>query len=130
MGKTAGQQFGAWGEQLACDYLVLNGYEILDRNVRTPYGEIDIIAREKKLVDESQTLVFVEVKARRTNTYGYPEDAITESKRKHLIEAAEYYLQENPELAEAWRIDVISIRKMKKTKEPEILHFKNAVGEL
>ena len=115
------QALGRWGETLAADYLTQKGYAILERNFRTPYGEIDLIA------DEGNSLVFVEVKTRSTDAYGLPEAAITPQKRQHLIAAAQAYLQATSHPGVNWRIDVIAIRKLKSAVAPEIYHFENAI---
>ena len=121
--KTRRQAIGTWGEGLAERYLLERGYQILGKNVRTPYGEIDLIARLK---DE---LVFVEVKTRTSQSYGLPETAITAKKQAHMIQAAQAYLQSNVELGDcAWRIDVIAITKKPGIPSPEIICFENALG--
>ena len=111
---------GQWGETLAAEYLTRRGYALVARNVRTPYGEIDLIVRS------SESLVFVEVKTRAGDAYGPPETSITPKKRTHLIESAQAYLQAHPEIRLPWRIDVIAIRK-RRDAAPEIVHFENAV---
>jgi len=128
MVKTNNQKFEYWREGVEGQYLIKKGYIILDRNVRTPYGEIDLIAQDANL-QSSGLLIFVEVKTRRSNSYGFPEDAITAQKREHMISAAEFYLQEHAEFSGDWRIDVISIRKVKARESLEIIHFENAVCE-
>jgi putative endonuclease len=115
------QRLGKWGENLAVEYLVNEGYSIVDRNVRTPYGEIDIIA------SRSNQLIFVEVKTRATTNFGMPEESVTPKKQKHLIDAIEFYIQEHPDSDCDWRIDVIAIRLQKIDMNPEIIHFPNAV---
>ena len=115
------QQLGHWGEELAVEYLVNEGYSIVDRNIRTPYGEIDIIASQSNL------LIFVEVKTRSTANFGMPEESVTLKKQKHIIDAIEFYFQEHPESDYDWRIDVIAIRRQKKDVTPEIIHFQNAI---
>jgi putative endonuclease len=112
---------GRWGENVAVDYLKSKGYSIADRNVRTPYGEIDIVAGSQDL------LIFVEVKTRSTTSYGMPEASVTQQKRKHIIDAVEFYFQEHPDLDCDWRIDVIAIRGKQTTIKPEITHFQNAI---
>lgn len=114
-------QLGRWGEQLAEKFLQQQGYKILNRNFRTPYGEIDLIARK------ACVLVFVEVKTRSSNSFGNPEEAVTASKLTHIIESAESYLQEYPELEQDWQIDVIAIRKIS-GQHPEIVHFENVIS--
>ena len=125
------QLLGRWGESLAADFLVDLGYIVLERNVRTPYGEIDLVTR---LVEEStfsgeavQVTVFVEVKTRTTQSFGLPEESITAHKREHLIAAAQSYLQDHPDLGEVWRIDVIAIQRLQPNKPPAIHHFENAI---
>ena len=123
---------GAWGESKAVDYLAAKGYSIIERNVRTPYGEIDILAKErldrqrKDGIPES-VIVFVEVKTRRTNNYGFPEESVTVEKLKHLLASAEWYLTEHPDFDENWRIDVIAIRVFGKDRKMKILHLKDVV---
>lgn len=112
---------GRWGEKVAADYLKSKGYSIVDRNVRTPYGEIDIIAGSEDL------LIFVEVKTRTTTNYGMPETSVTQQKRKHIIDTVLFYFQEHTDLECDWRIDVIAIRGKKYTPKPEITHFQNAI---
>jgi len=72
------KEVGNWGEEIAAVYLERNGYSIIDRNFYTPEGEIDLIAlREEK---EERILIFVEVKTRTSEKYGYPEEAFTRKK--------------------------------------------------
>lgn len=68
---THNQRVGKWGEKAAASYLNTHGYEIVKINVRTPYGEIDLIAKKDDL------MIFVEVKARTSKNYGPPEVAVT-----------------------------------------------------
>jgi putative endonuclease len=114
-------QLGKWGEQQAEKYLLAKGCQVLKRNVRTPYGEIDLVAHE------GDVLVFVEVKTRSSRTFGNPEEAVTDAKLTHIIESAESYLQENLDFLLDWRIDVIAITKIP-GQDPEITHFENAVS--
>lgn len=115
------RDLGAWGEAQAARFLARQGYTLIGQNVRTPYGEIDLIARN------GQTTVFVEVKTRASPAFGLPEEAITPAKQAHLIASAEAFLNDHPELAGPWRIDVIAIRQ-RTGQKPEIVHFENAVG--
>jgi putative endonuclease len=69
---------GQYGEQRACDYLVRQGYKILDRNARTRSGELDIVA------SQDGTLVFVEVKTRTSQFAGHPLESITQSKMARI----------------------------------------------
>lgn len=120
--QTGKQELGCWGEEQATQYLQQNGYEIIARNVRTPYGEIDVVARK------DERMVFVEVKTRSTASFGFPEEAVTEEKIIHMIESAQSYLQEHADLNVVWQIDVIAVQKSSDVKDPVITHFENAVS--
>ncbi len=109
------QQIGYWGETIAAAYLQKHGYRLVERNVRTPYGEIDLILRLGEIT------VFVEVKTRTSTRYGYPEEAITPRKQQHMLESAEFYTEEHG--IESWRIDAVSVVGKPEGGEPEITHF-------
>ena len=115
------QRIGRWGEEHAARYLQEHGYIILERNLRTPHGEIDILSRKDDL------LVFVEVKTRSSIAFGYPEQAVTPRKQAHMLAAAEAYFETHPDSSDAWQFDVIAIER-KPGAEPEIVHFENVIG--
>jgi len=77
---------GARAESLAVDFLAARGLAIVGRNFRTRMGEIDVIARDR------ETIVFVEVRKRRSDAYGSAAASITGAKRARLIVAAQAYL--------------------------------------
>lgn len=81
---------GALGEQYTAEYLEKKGFEIIQRNFHSRYGEIDIIA------GDSHYLVFVEVKTRESGSLVGPLEAVTESKQRRVIKTAMIYLRENP----------------------------------
>jgi putative endonuclease len=112
------QRIGKWGEQVAVEHLVSRGCEVVGRNVRTPYGEIDIVARQGDIT------LFVEVKTRTSNKMGLPEESITARKREHMIACAEHYAAEHE--IDHWQIDVISVEGKPGT-EPVITYFENAI---
>lgn len=112
------QRIGKWGEDTAVEYLTQRGYEIIARNVRTPYGEIDIVAKQADIT------IFVEVKTRTSNTMGLPEEAITPRKREHMLSAADHYAAEHE--IDHWQIDVIAIEG-KPTTKPKITYFERAL---
>jgi putative endonuclease len=112
------QQIGKWGEETAAAYLTQKGCEIVGQNIRTPYGEIDIVARQGGVT------IFVEVKTRTSNTMGLPEESITPRKREHMIACAEHYAAEHE--IDHWQIDVISIEG-KPGSTPKITYFENAI---
>jgi putative endonuclease len=115
---TRNQRIGKWGEQAAADYLIKRGYEIVAGNVRTPYGEIDLIVKKDSF------LVFVEVKARTSKTFGPPEVAVTPRKQQHMLSCAEHYAQQNE--IDHWQIDVIAVERV--AGRPKITHFENAIS--
>lgn len=98
-------QIGKIGEDLAVEFLNKQGYKIIERNFRIRGGEIDIIALD------DETLVYVEVKTRRTIQFGRPEEAITNLKLKFLERAAKFYRnnRKNISLPQLERIDVVAI---------------------
>ena len=109
--------FGKLGEEIAVNYLVGKGYEIVERNWRNTHKEIDIIAKDGK------GLVIVEVKTRQTDEYGNPDIAVTKKKQRLLIAAANAYLFKN-KLDVETRFDIISI--IFKDGEPVIEHIEDA----
>ncbi len=123
------QNLGKWGERTAADYLTTKGYQVIGRNIRTPYGEIDLIARlPGKTSPEKDILAFVEVKTRATASFGFPEESVNFRKQAHLLASAQFYMQEHPELEGDWRIDVIAIQRLNPGKPPAITHFENAIS--
>ena len=112
------QRVGRWGEEQATRYLQENGLEILARNERTPYGEIDIVARQADVV------VFVEVKARTSHKMGLPETAVTPRKQAHMRASAEHYAAAHQ--IDHWQIDVIAVERFPDT-PPKITRFENAL---
>jgi putative endonuclease len=112
------QRIGKWGEDTAAEYLTERGYEIVARNTRTPFGEIDIVARQ------GDVTIFVEVKARTSNKMGLPEESITARKREHMLAAADHYAAEHE--VDHWQIDVIAIEGKPGT-TPTITYFENAI---
>ncbi len=115
------QKIGKWGETIAEAYLCEKGFNIVDRNARTPYGELDLIA------NKGNDIVFIEVKTRTNTTYGLPEEAIDDRKQDHIQKAIHFYMQNHPDLAGDWRIDVISILGRPNDSPPQIVWFENAL---
>jgi putative endonuclease len=119
--KKTGKTLGRWGEEVAINYLVNNGVNIIGKNIYTKYGEIDILGIQDDI------LLFVEVKTAQTHKYGFPEVSVNMKKMDHMIKAAQKYLQDHEEISCDWRIDVISIEL--KSGEPEINWFKNVIND-
>lgn len=98
------RQIGKVQEELAKTYLEKEGYQILTSNYYSRVGEIDLIAMDGKY------LVFVEVKYRSNNHYGYPEEALTYYKMKSIIKTAKWYLVRHGISEDApCRFDVVTI---------------------
>ena len=112
------QTVGHWGEETAAAYLHGRGYEILARNARTPYGEIDIIVRQGDIT------IFVEVKTLISSRDFFPEQNVTARKREHMLACAEHYAAEHS--IDHWQIDVIAVEG-KQGREPKLTHFENAI---
>ncbi len=96
------KELGREGEKLACRFLRRKGYRIKERNYCSSLGEIDIVAWDKG------TMAFVEVKTRKTNEYGYPQDAVTRSKQQRMRRVALTYLKKSRWERDC-RFDVVSI---------------------
>jgi putative endonuclease len=116
------QTLGQKGEALSATFLENLGYSILETNYRTPYGEIDLITRQNEVI------IFVEVKTRSSRTLGPPEISITKRKAEHMRCAAEFYIQQLPEIQIDWRIDVISVQVNSDGTPPSIEHFENVIN--
>ena len=110
---------GNEGEEEATQYLIKNGYKIIERNFLCKRGEIDIIAKD------GDTIVFIEVKTRKSIKYGTPAEAVDEIKQKHIYKAAEYYLYSRNLENEYVRIDVIEVYY--KNDSFKINHIKKAI---
>ncbi len=110
------------GEELATKFLREKGYEVIERNFRKGYGEIDVICIKDK------TLVFVEVKTRTSNAYGTPFEAISYFKLKSLLKTAEFYKVLNPKLPDTMRIDAISVMLDNSNNLSSIEHIENISG--
>lgn len=122
----AGKSLGQRGEIAAARYLKRHGYHILAQSHDSPLGEIDIIAVDQR------TVVFVEVKTRRSTDTGHPADAIDQNKQRRITQSALAYLKAHRLLSNAARFDVIAITWPGDTRSPKIEHYRNAfepVGE-
>ncbi len=97
------QEEGREGEEKAERTLKKQGYTIIEKNFRTRFGEIDIIAEEKGC------LVFVEVKKRNTPSFGGPFNAVNTRKRQHLIKSALFYMKSHDSFNRKVRFDVVGI---------------------
>jgi putative endonuclease len=119
--STRRQALGREGESLASAFLEKKGYTILEKNWRTPYGEIDLIAQNDDVI------AFVEVKTRASGSLGPPEISITPRKGEHMRCAAEHYIQQHPELTNDWRVDAVTVQIRSGDTPPLIDHFENVI---
>jgi putative endonuclease len=112
---------GNLGENLAANSIKKRGYRILERNYRCKQGEIDIVAEKK------ESLVFIEVRTKKSNDFGIPEESVTSFKKEKLISAAFNYLTEHQKHSSIWRIDFIAVELDNKGKMKRIEIIENAI---
>lgn len=117
--KSFNKKKGDEGEDIAVEFLLKKGFEIIERNYRFEKGEIDIIAKDKN------EIVFIEVKTRKSLEFGLPEFSITNGKIKQLKRIASAYLWEKEIYETDCRFDVVAIL-MLDSSHPEINHLENA----
>jgi putative endonuclease len=117
------QRLGAAGERLAADYLERHGHRILERNVRTRAGEIDLVTLD------GSTLVVVEVKLRRPSAFGAAREALSPAKQRRLAALAGAYAAAHPELPPDVRIDLVAIELAANGAIGAIDHVVGAVDE-
>jgi len=115
--ETYRQRVGQQGEEIAANYLQHQGYQILDRNYHSRFGEVDLVAEKDDVV------VFVEVKARTSASFGLPEESVTAEKLAKIYDTALLWLQQHPEKPDDWRVDVIAIQMDKGLQPKDIQHF-------
>ncbi len=120
---NARRSLGQRGEQYAAQYLRDLGYAIQARNWRCAVGEIDLVA------EKDDVLIFVEVRTRRGDRLGTPEESITRAKRARLIAAAQTYLDEHRQADRDWRIDVIAIEIGPRGEVERCTLIENAIEE-
>lgn len=106
---------GIWAEDFASQKLSELGYKIITRNFRSRFGEIDIVTQK------SGHLIFVEVKARWSDKFGSPEEAVTWYKLKKIQKTAEYFSLINPEYPKSLRIEVFALEVSGKNIEFKII---------
>ena len=114
---------GKLGETLAARELERRGYRIVERNWRCSIGEIDIVA------EKDGQLVIVEVRTRRGDERGTPQQSITPAKQVKLIELAQTYLQEHDLDNRDWRIDVVAVELSPRGQLLRIDVIENAIEE-
>ncbi|MHB8170855.1 MAG: YraN family protein [Thermincolia bacterium] len=95
---------GQRGEEEACNYLLLRGYELLVRNFRCKLGELDVVARD------GETLVFIEVRSRGTDNFGMAEESVDWRKQQKLRRMAQYYMVNELQREADCRFDVVTVK--------------------
>jgi putative endonuclease len=116
------KRLGSAGERLAAERLRQAGYIVRMLNYRCPAGEIDIVA------EEGGDLVFVEVKTRRGDAYGLPEEAVTPAKQHKLIAAAQTYLDANGCADASWRVDVVAVALTPAGRVQDVRMYRHAIS--
>ena len=116
---SSSQHFGRSAEQLAARWLQKKGYRILERNLRLGGGELDLIAQYQ------ETLVFIEVKGRRTDQFGGAPYAIDDRKKRQIIKLASYYLSLHGLSNQFCRFDVILVIGTDQV-SPTVTHLEQA----
>ena len=109
--KTLGEK----GEDIAAAFLKKKGYNILFRNYKCSFGEIDIIAKHKKI------LSFIEVKTRSTKKYGLPQEAVTTAKQTKISRVALEFVQRYKMDNRAARFDVVSVQSLNDGSEVDLI---------
>lgn len=110
------QQIGKLGEELARKFLISKGYLVLTSNFRIRRGEVDLICQK------ADTLVFVEVKTRTNQAFGYPEESFNFRKKERFTQAISRYLV-TTKYAGSWQVDLISLEINKNAKKAQIRHY-------
>lgn len=113
-------KIGKYGEDVASKYLETKGYKIKERNYRTFLGEIDIVCEYKG------NIIFVEVKTRRSDKFGYPEEAVNFNKQRKIIKNALCYMSKYHLWRQNCCFDVILVSISKNRDLKKIEHVKNA----
>lgn len=98
---------GSVGEHIACEYLLKHNFLILETNIDTPFGEVDILA-----MSSDRTIVYVEVRTRNSNAFSSPAESITPTKLRHMTQTAQY-VHRRRFLGSKLRLDLISVKNGK-----------------
>ena len=114
------QKTGAWGEELAAEHYIKQGYNLLERNFRVREGEIDVI------LQKGNCIVFAEVKTRSINAIAQPKEWVTPAKQKKIIKAAAYYLAQSGKNDLFVRFDVVEVVYLKDKKGYNVNCIENA----
>ena len=126
---SARKRLGDSGELLAARWLEARGYRVIARNWRCLYGEIDLIVESTSPTPglPYDEVIFVEVKTRRGDALGAPEEAVTALKRRRLIASAQTYLAEQCAEQRPYRIDVVAIALASTGSVSQVRHYPRCV---
>lgn len=125
--KNLNYQTGKVGENFARQFLVKKGYQIIESNFRTRFGEIDLIATKDK------KLIFIEAKSKIGEDFGSPEEMVGRAKLGQIQQMAEYFIQTHPQLAidhPSWQIDAVCIVLNSDQSVNRLNHWENIGNEM
>ncbi len=122
--STDNKEFGFTGEQHAATYLLSKGYELIEQNASSRWGEIDLIMKK------GDRIVFVEVKSRRDDRKGKPYEAVTYGKLKHLARSMKYYILMNKLEKSKFQLDVVGIILSYSGSVIDLRHYENVAAPL
>jgi len=110
--NISAQQLGKWGEKLAAEFLIKQGYLILAENFYTPYGELDLITEQvNQFNPDEKTVVFVEVKTKAHDGFGSPESWVDRRKQAQIGRVASGYLIQKDRTDDNCRFDVVAVTR-------------------
>ncbi|NNF02957.1 MAG: YraN family protein [Rhodothermales bacterium] len=119
------QKIGDAGESIAAAYLEQHGYMILERKYRFMKSEVDLVAfLPHREYERGGDLVFIEVKWRRSASWGHPEESVDDDKRRHMVRAARAFLHERKLEGTPCRFDVVAIEG--RPPDVDIRHIESA----
>lgn len=120
MDAAVRKKTGNWGETLVLDFLLKKGFKLIERNYHCRFGEADLI-----MLDEHEWLTCVEVKTRRSQSFGPAEYSVGKKKLKALAATMNAFLFEHPEFPDGWSLDLAVVEDFVRGKSPEILYFRS-----
>ena len=97
------KSIGRRGEEFAAMFLQEKGFRLIDQNWRCLFGEIDLI------VQRGEEVRFIEVKSRRSRTYGLPQESVTRTKLRHLARSIEWWISRHPHPPTHYQVDVVAL---------------------
>lgn len=118
IGSGYRKRLGSWGENLALEWLEKKGYQLVQRNIHSRFGEIDLL-----MLKDGQ-LIAVEVKTRRSTAFGYGEASVTSKKRASVNQCVQAFLMDQPFLPDSWQLDVVVI-ELESPNTPLFHHYEN-----